>query len=74
MTRQGSQNEGKVEEVLLYHQDINGVPATPFGTLFEGTSYAVQVKNVLFVTLDVFKPVGDQTRNYIDRENAVLFW
>lgn len=70
MTRQESQNEGKVEEVLLYHQDINGVPATPFGTLFEGTSYAVQVKNVLFITLDVFKPVGDQTLNYIDRENG----
>jgi len=55
---------------MLFHQDINGVPATPLGTLFEGTSYAVQVKNVLIITLDVFKPVGDQSRDYIDRENG----
>ena len=70
MKKQGFQNEDKIEEVLLYHQDINGVPATPIGTLFEGTSYAVQVKNALCITLDVFKPVGDQTENYIDREKG----
>ena len=52
VTKQGFQNEGKVEEVFLYHQDINGVPATHIGTLFEGTSYVIQVKNAL----DVFKP------------------
>ena len=42
--KKGVQNENKAEEVELCHQDVNGVPATPIETLFEGTSHAIRKK------------------------------
>lgn len=39
---------------LLYTDPIGTADSRPYGTAFEETSYAMQHKNVLFVTVDVF--------------------
>ena len=39
---------------FAYPDHIGQAPARPIGTPFENTSFAVQHKNVLFVTVDVF--------------------
>jgi len=49
-----------------YTQNIGNALARPVGTIYENTSNAVQYKNVLFITLDIFrfdekdKILGDQ--------------
>ena len=42
-------------EPLNIPDQIGSVPSRPLGTDYESTSYAYQLKNVLFVTLDVFR-------------------
>jgi len=41
-----------------FTESIGDAPARPVGTIYEHTSNAVQYKNVLFVTLDVFRYEG----------------
>jgi len=42
-----------------FTEPIGDTPARPVGTIYEHTSNAVQYKNVLFVTLDVFRYEGE---------------
>ena len=41
-----------------FNAPIGKAPARPIGTTYEDTSFAVQHKNVLFVTVDVFRQDG----------------
>ena len=50
---------------------INGVNPRPVGTPYEGTSYAQQVRNVLFITLDVFRQ-DDPDIMLDEREGSIL--
>jgi len=51
---------------FMYDEPIGKAPSRPLGTKYEGTSFATQHKNVLFVTVDAFyqedpdKQIGPQ--------------
>ncbi|GFH61265.1 hypothetical protein CTEN210_17741 [Chaetoceros tenuissimus] len=51
-----------------YSDDIAGASARPFGTTFEGSSYAFRFRNIVFVAVDVFQLVGDGSSNFFDRK------
>mmetsp|Transcript_15318 Transcript_15318/g.28840 ORF Transcript_15318/g.28840 Transcript_15318/m.28840 type:complete len:721 (-) Transcript_15318:47-2209(-) len=53
---------------FLYNQPIENAPSRPFGTPHENTSYALQYKNVLFVTIDCFH---DKGYVFQDRSNGL---
>lgn len=44
---------------FLYTEPIGNAASRPLGTIFEETSYAYRYKNVLFVTVDAFKPLSN---------------
>lgn len=52
--------------IFIHVKPIGKAPSRPIGTDFARTSYAYIHKNVLFVTVDAFKYVGE---NFYDREN-----
>ena len=54
---------------FLFDDPIGDVPSRPMGSIYEDTSFAYIHKNALFVTVDVFKNVGEF--NFIDRENGL---
>lgn len=43
-----------------FSKPIGNAPARPIGTKYENTSYAVQYRNALFITLDVFRFDGEE--------------
>ncbi len=45
----------EIVDVLPLAPSLGGVPVRPAGTAFAGTSYAHQHRNVLFVSVDVFR-------------------
>lgn len=49
--------------------EVVGVSSQPFYTKHEGSSYAVQIKNVVVVTVDAFRRL-DIEGNYLDREKG----
>ena len=55
----------------LYGGTINGASARPIGTPFEDTSYAVQNKNLLLVSVDVFRQ-DDPSVKLDNRTGSVL--
>jgi hypothetical protein len=48
---------------FLYSKPIGNMPSRPFGTSHENTSFALQHKNVLFVTIDCFHDKGRVFQN-----------
>ena len=64
----------------LFNEKIGKANARPLGTIYEHTSHAVQYKNVLFVTLDIFRfdgadiTLGDQGVIKGDIAGAHLEW
>ena len=58
----------KTEPLSFFIDDINGSPARPFGTMFEGSSFAYRHKNALFISVDAFRLVDNGKGNYIDRK------
>ena len=46
---------------------ITGAPARPCGTPFEGSSFAYIFRNVLVISFDAFRTVGNGDANYIDK-------
>jgi len=54
----------------IFDDFIGDVQSTPVGTPYEGSSYAMIYKNVLFVSVDAFRVVGNGRKHYIDRENG----
>ena len=57
-----------------YNKPIGNVSPRPLGTTYEDTSFAYRHKNVLFITVDSFKLVGDGDSNYIDRTKGEGIW
>lgn len=57
-------------EPLGVSRQVAGVPARPYGTQYEHGSYAYQLKNVLFVTVDIFRQ-DDPGRNIHFRSGSV---
>jgi hypothetical protein len=56
--RQGFANHFTLEKPggkSRFNKPIGKIAPRPIGTIFENTSYAKQYKNVLFITLDVFR-------------------
>ena len=54
---------------FLFDVPIGDAPSRPMGSIYEDTSFAYVHKNALFVTVDVFKNVGEFS--FIDRENGL---
>jgi hypothetical protein len=54
----------------IFHDLIMDTPSRPLGTPYEGSSYAYQYKNALFISVDAFRQVGDGHENYFDREHG----
>lgn len=44
-----------------FNKPIGKIPPRPIGTIYENTSNAVRYKNILFITLDVFRYDGNNT-------------
>jgi len=65
---QDSFNRNATTGAFLFDQPIGSEPSRPMGTVFENTSYAVQHKNILFVTVDVYKTRSIGT---FDRETGL---
>jgi hypothetical protein len=65
--RQGFQLELNRDEdgEFLYSKSIGSAPSRPFGTAYENTSFALQYKNVLFVTIDCFHDKGRVFQNRV---------
>ena len=60
--RQGFANHFTLEKTggkSRFYKPIGKIPPRPIGTIYENTSNALQYKNVLFVTLDVFRFDGE---------------
>jgi len=47
-------NRETIGGAYIHTDPIGAAPARPYGTPYEATSYAVQYRNVLFITADVF--------------------
>ena len=60
----------KNQPLSFFIDDINGVPARPFGTVFEGSSFAYKHKNTLFISVDAFRLVNGGKEDYIDRKRG----
>ncbi|MCK5175483.1 MAG: hypothetical protein KAR47_18960, partial [Planctomycetes bacterium] len=64
----------------LFTDPIGTVPSRPMGTAYEETSFAWQCKNVLFVTMDVFRQddfvtrLGEEGTIVGDCEGAHMQW
>ena len=59
--RQGFANSYTLKEPngeSRFNKPIGNAPARPIGTIYENTSYAAQYKNVLFISVDVFRFEG----------------
>lgn len=52
-----------------FNTPIGAVPSRPLGTIYEETSFAWQYKNVLFITVDVFRQ--DSPGDRLGREGSV---
>ena len=63
-------NKNETTGEYLFEETIGGVPSVPLGTPYEGSSFAMRYKNVLFVSVDAFRLVGNGIKHYIDRENG----
>ena len=62
--------EGQQTGEYLFTDTIAGAPSRPFGTPFEGSSFAYRFKNLVVISVDAFKLVGNGLANYIDREQG----
>jgi len=60
-------NENPDTSEFLFQKPIGAVPSSPQGTKFEGSSFAYEHKNVLFITLDGFRQLPNA---FIDREQG----
>jgi len=63
-------NKNETTGEYLFEETIGGVRSVPLGTPYEGSSFAMRYKNVLFVSVDAFKLVGNGIKHYIDRKNG----
>lgn len=55
----------------LWPETVCGVPSRPIGTKYADTSFAVQHKNVLFVSIDIFQQAGPNDRLH-PRHGSIL--
>jgi len=62
--------EGQQTGEYIFTDTIAGAPSRPFGTPFEGSSFAYRFKNLVVISVDAFKLVGNGRANYIDREQG----
>jgi hypothetical protein len=63
-------NKNRTTGEFLFVKDVMGVQSRPIGTPYEASSFAYRHNNVLFISVDAFRLVGDGTKNYIDRANG----
>jgi len=66
----GYNRKGPNDSAYLFSDPIAGAPARPYGTLFEGSSFAYRFRNVLVISVDAFRTAGSGKKDYIDRSNG----
>ena len=62
--------DGQQSGPYLFNTPVAGAPARPVGTMFEGSSFAYRFRNVVIISVDAFRLVGDGDANYFDREQG----
>jgi len=62
--------DGQQSGPYLFNKPVAGAPARPVGTMFEGSSFAYRFRNVVIISVEAFRLVGDGDANYIDREQG----
>jgi hypothetical protein len=62
--------DGQKSGPYLFKTPVAGAPARPVDTMFERSSFAYRFRNVVIISVDAYKLVGNGDTNYFDREQV----